>query len=869
MVPRGLEDVIATTLTREANNVIASMLHRLQQQQQKDEDNGDGGSGDDDDDDDDEPTISTQHLFDVTIWNQEHDQEIGLRAQKVFHQQQEQRNVRKQLQRQGRMEAGVTETVQPAVAASSIAGAAAGASSSTNISKGADQQSLVSSTSTLERWFPHDHTVGSVEVPPGQHISLGYSMTPSVDFNPSTTCPSPGDNNTSKKFHRTHHWSCVGQLAGTVWMQIDTSNSTISQDVITPSRYLGPLLGLITVQTDNRCLSRRNLTHHTAQDMTNEILRHMIDNNIPHCRGGDSDGYDRNTNPSSTGFAQKLQTAIRVWKTCVATTWRDHLSSVEYQQLEERMGRNQLRFRISCIRHEPTILTTTTVPSTTPTPMEVDVDVDTIENQMGATSTEPITVDDTNLYTSADSVPTTTNAPASKSRSRKRNTKSTQLPSFAPTDGDEGGAMFSYGRQNLCRAFMDTCGPYLVPDYYTNVDDTIAPCGGGGPNARDIGERRKSGRWMIDMKQFDIEFVIVILPSQPSHEESPDDDTPECTEGNEGSKSPSNTTTTDRSGFGRVALGISLVPYSYLKSRSFAAGSIPPDVTKPYLGGNILSGIVRLRPTTAHALLALAALPTPSASGKRNDCGSCTCDVILDPCAGIGTIPIEADQYFVPGGVLPDLNGKPVQRPSSTSFVGLGGDLVLNNPSFMNAASALEWGGDNTNHNSSLLVAWDAAHLPIRSCSIDAIVSDLPFGQQCLSSNSLNRLLPLLFWECARVLVPTTGRMVLLCGGAPKTLLGCVEQLSGRYWRWPCQRVSPVSIGGLLAWIVRIERNDLPFVDNPDTDESYRSLHEKVLVRVRTLTAKRERVGRQRKSDVTEQTGRRLKRPLPHATSHA
>jgi 23S rRNA G2445 N2-methylase RlmL len=55
----------------------------------------------------------------------------------------------------------------------------------------------------------------------------------------------------------------------------------------------------------------------------------------------------------------------------------------------------------------------------------------------------------------------------------------------------------------------------------------------------------------------------------------------------------------------------------------------------PYLGGDILSkGILRLRPTNAHLLLQVA------------DIQNSGVEIVLDPCVGIGTIPVEAEQYF-------------------------------------------------------------------------------------------------------------------------------------------------------------------------------------------------------------------------------
>jgi ubiquinone/menaquinone biosynthesis C-methylase UbiE len=164
-------------------------------------------------------------------------------------------------------------------------------------------------------------------------------------------------------------------------------------------------------------------------------------------------------------------------------------------------------------------------------------------------------------------------------------------------------------------------------------------------------------------------------------------------------------------------------------------------------------------------------------------------DVVLDPCAGIGTIAME-----VPPGV-----------------VGIGGDLILNDSPLRTVAA--EYTRQMQQHNAccrSSLLAWDAALLPLRSSCVDAILTDLPFGQQCLSSKKLCELLPLLFGEFGRVLRPNTGRMLLLCGSfAP--ILDTLEELNslqseGMVWNLSAESVSPVNIGGFAAWIIKVQR---------------------------------------------------------------
>jgi Putative RNA methylase family UPF0020 len=318
-----------------------------------------------------------------------------------------------------------------------------------------------------------------------------------------------------------------------------------------------------------------------------------------------------------------------------------------------------------------------------------------------------------------------------------------------------------YARHDFLRRLIDDLGSTLLPSYH--------------------GIGAEQG-WCVNLKQFDIEFVTVWLSN------------------------------------GFMAMGISLLPYSFLQATSFDKGGVPPDISKPYIGG-ALKDLVRLRPTTAHLLLRIATVQP--------------FEVVIDPCAGVGTIPLEADVFL-------------------GQCIGIGGDVVLNRPTMAATASSLEQVARDSNRTaaSSLLAAWDASHLPVRDCSIDICVSDLPFGKQCLSSNSVRQLLPLLFLECSRILTVDVGRMVLLCG-SPSIAESLKE--SEKYWKQPCTVATPVNIGGLQAWVIRIERNGIHY-DSID--------HPKRLDRVRRLARKRDMVDKQQEgSGIKANTKKRRTQP--------
>lgn len=253
-----------------------------------------------------------------------------------------------------------------------------------------------------------------------------------------------------------------------------------------------------------------------------------------------------------------------------------------------------------------------------------------------------------------------------------------------------------------------------------------------------------------------------------------------------------------------LAIGLTLRPYQLLGANNFHKNSLPPDISPPYMTGGALSGVLRLRPTTANILLQLASLEPG--------------DIVLDPCVGIGTIPIQI----------------------SKQAVGLGGDLVLIPAALAGVAhSYIKQLGANF-QKSANLVGWDASWLPLRSSSIDVVVSDLPFGQTCLSSAKLDSLLPLVLGEMARVLRPVTGRVVLLCGTYTgiNCALEALNHISPNNWILPCESAFPVNIGGIIAWVVIARRGS--------GDGTRIQQHQQ---RVQKMTAKREITSRQRNAD--------------------
>ena len=229
-----------------------------------------------------------------------------------------------------------------------------------------------------------------------------------------------------------------------------------------------------------------------------------------------------------------------------------------------------------------------------------------------------------------------------------------------------------------------------------------------------------------------------------------------------------------------LTIGIVLRPYQAIGSKTYSNGTLPPDILPPFIKGDSGAEVVRLRPSTAAMLLHLAKVKPG--------------DIVLDPCAGLGTIPVEAALNNIP-------------------CVGMGGDVALRIDSFARLVTKYLKGVKNVpkTAGSANFATWDAALLPIRDGTIDCIISDLPFGSKCLSSSKLQRFLPLLISECARILRPG-GRIVFLCGAGSykniKDIIAIQRTVSGSpSFRSPTA-VFPANIGGFIAWVVIVERGE-------------------------------------------------------------
>ncbi|KAI9142957.1 putative RNA methylase family UPF0020-domain-containing protein [Paraphysoderma sedebokerense] len=135
-------------------------------------------------------------------------------------------------------------------------------------------------------------------------------------------------------------------------------------------------------------------------------------------------------------------------------------------------------------------------------------------------------------------------------------------------------------------------------------------------------------------------------------------------------------------------------------------------------------GQTSLRPTVAYSL------------GKLVDIK--VGDVVLDPCCGVATVPIET--YM-----------------SSPHAFCVGGDFKADCV-YEKAKGNIEYSNTPVD-----LFAWDAKSLPLRNECIDYVITDLPWGHREGSFNINCKLYPSLFRNLTRIIRPS-GKIIIVSG---------------------------------------------------------------------------------------------------------
>jgi len=159
-------------------------------------------------------------------------------------------------------------------------------------------------------------------------------------------------------------------------------------------------------------------------------------------------------------------------------------------------------------------------------------------------------------------------------------------------------------------------------------------------------------------------------------------------------------------------------------------------------------------------------------------------DVVCDPMCGGGSIPIEAVLNW----------------PTSVHLCGDHHELAPPR-TLANVHSVADQQLCTKNALPLDIYQWDVCNLPLKSNSVDAFVSDLPFGKKSGSKHENWKLYPKALEEMARVCVAGSGRAVLLT--QDKRVMG---QVLNKTVQWKKDLTLWINMGGLKAGIYVVSR---------------------------------------------------------------
>lgn len=204
--------------------------------------------------------------------------------------------------------------------------------------------------------------------------------------------------------------------------------------------------------------------------------------------------------------------------------------------------------------------------------------------------------------------------------------------------------------------------------------------------------------------------------------------------------------------------------------------------------------ITHFGPTTLRSTLAY---------GMLRLCKPQVSDVIVDPMCGTGAIPLEGamewqNSFFIAG----DNNGTAVSRS-------------VNN--IKHILKKTQDGGSPSGLPLDI-VQWDLCNLPMRSSSVDIIITDMPFGKRVGSRKKNWELYPLCLREMARVCKPGTGKAALLTQDK-KCFTKALLQMGGL---WKKLHTVWVNVGGLHAGVFVLKRTNVIFgISSEDKTEPH------------------------------------------------
>ncbi|XP_076596993.1 tRNA (guanine(6)-N(2))-methyltransferase THUMP3 [Chaetodon auriga] len=172
-------------------------------------------------------------------------------------------------------------------------------------------------------------------------------------------------------------------------------------------------------------------------------------------------------------------------------------------------------------------------------------------------------------------------------------------------------------------------------------------------------------------------------------------------------------------------------------------------------------------------------------------------DIILDPMCGTGAIPLEGAIEF----------------NSSFYIAGDNYDMAVNRT--VNNICHIQKRRADKGSASGLpidTVRWDLCNLPIRTSSVDIIITDMPFGKRMGSRKKNWDLYPSCLREMARVCRPGSGKAVLLTQDK-KCFSKAISRMGGL---WRKLHTVWVNVGGLHAGVYLLKRTGAVFGQTPE-----------------------------------------------------
>ncbi|XP_054473249.1 THUMP domain-containing protein 3 [Anoplopoma fimbria] len=183
--------------------------------------------------------------------------------------------------------------------------------------------------------------------------------------------------------------------------------------------------------------------------------------------------------------------------------------------------------------------------------------------------------------------------------------------------------------------------------------------------------------------------------------------------------------------------------------------------------------------------------------GMLRLCQPQTSDIILDPMCGTGAIPLEGAIEF----------------NSSFYIAGDNHDMAVNRT--VNNVCHIQKRRADKGSASGLpidTVRWDLCNLPMRTGSVDIVITDMPFGKRMGSRKNNWDLYPSCLREMARVCTPGTGKAVLLTQDK-KCFAKAISRMGGL---WKRLHTVWVNVGGLHAGVYLLKRTSAVFGQTPE-----------------------------------------------------